>query len=101
MCLLRKRSIFKTYWFRSLSWASRIWSFFRSASEINSFREFISDFKTIEPLSNFQIIDKCKTLKIKNFKGVFMRDEIKNKSQNENECMIINIDHSDNEGTHW
>ena len=48
-----------------------------------------------------QIINELKKLKIKSFKGVFMRDELKNISPSKNECMIINIDHSDNEGTHW
>ena len=68
---------------------------------IPTFGDFISQFKKIEPLSNFQIIDKCKELKIKNFKGVFMRDEIRNEIATDNECMVINTDHSDNEGTHW
>src|SRR5580698_3063089 len=59
-------------------------------------------FKIIEPLSNIQITEKCKELEIKKFKGVFMRDELKNNSCiSRNECMIINIDHSSNEGTHW
>ena len=44
-------------------------------------------------------------MKIKNFKGVFMRDEINDSNVpsnvNANECMIINIDYSRNEGTHW
>ena len=61
----------------------------------------MNEFKTIEPLSNFQIIEKCKELKIKNFKGVFMRDELQNMEATPNECMIINTDHSSNEGTHW
>jgi hypothetical protein len=52
-------------------------------------------------LSNFQIIEKCKELKIKKFKGVFMRDELKNGSATGNECMVINTDHSSNMGTHW
>jgi len=52
-------------------------------------------------LSNFQIIDKCKELKIKKFKGVFMRDELKGKKANGDECMVMNIDDSNNEGTHW
>jgi len=30
-----------------------------------------------------------------------MRDELKNIEGSENECMIINTDHSSNEGTHW
>ena len=68
---------------------------------IPTFGDFISQFKKIEPLSNFQIIEKCKELKLKNFKGVFMRDEIKNEKVTNNECMVINIDHSRNEGTHW
>lgn len=54
----------------------------------------------IEPLSNFQIIDKCKELQIKNFKGVFMRDELISEGA-DNECLILNIDHSSNNGTHW
>ena len=52
-------------------------------------------------MSNFQIIEKCKELKIQNFQGVFMRDELKRKKASNNECMVINIDHSSNEGTHW
>jgi hypothetical protein len=52
-------------------------------------------------LSNFQIIEKCKELKIKNFRGVFMRNELKNNKALSDECMVINIDHSSNEGTHW
>jgi hypothetical protein len=30
-----------------------------------------------------------------------MRDELKNKKAHSDECMGINIDHSNNEGTHW
>jgi hypothetical protein len=30
-----------------------------------------------------------------------MRDELKNKKAHSDECMVINIDHSNNEGTHW
>jgi hypothetical protein len=55
-------------------------------------------------LSNFQIIEKCKELKIKNFKGVFMRDELNKNSVSkctDNECLVLNIDHSNNDGTHW
>ena len=59
----------------------------------------MKEFKRIEPLSNFQIIEKCEDLKIKHFRGVFMRDELKNSKQNE--CLVINTDHSQNEGTHW
>jgi hypothetical protein len=55
-------------------------------------------FNEIEPLSNFQIMEKCKELKIKNFRGVFMRDELQAKT--DNECLVINTDHSQNKGTH-
>ena len=30
-----------------------------------------------------------------------MRDELKDKKAQTDECMVINIDHSSNEGTHW
>ena len=30
-----------------------------------------------------------------------MRDELKNKKTLNDECMVINIDHSSKEGTHW
>ena len=52
-------------------------------------------------MSNFQIIAKCKELKVKDFKGVFMRDELSKMRPGRDECMVINIDHSSNEGTHW
>ena len=68
---------------------------------MRSFADFIKSFSKIEPLSNFQIIDICNKLKIKNFRGVFMRDELNIPKTNANECMIINIDHSSNDGTHW
>src|SRR6266536_3863810 len=50
--------------------------FFRPRTAIESFGDFIAKFKKIEPLSNFQIIDKCKELHSRHFKGVFMRDEL-------------------------
>lgn len=59
-------------------------------------------FNKIQPLSNFQILDKCKELNIKHFKGVFMRDELnKNNKASKHECLILNIDSSSNDGTHW
>ena len=63
-------------------------------------KDFIQEFNTIEPMSNFQIIDKCKELKMKNFKGE-MRDELKNKKASCDKCIVLNIDHNSNEGTHW
>jgi len=58
-----------------------------------NFEKFISGLKNIEPLSNYDIIDKCKDQK--NFKGVFMRYEL-NKKASKNECIIINLDESKN-----
>ena len=52
-------------------------------------------------LSNFDIIDICEDLQIKHFKGVFMRDEINSTPISDQESLIINIDHSSNDGTHW
>lgn len=54
-----------------------------------------------KPLSNFDLIDAVKKLKIKNFRGVFLRDELY-KSPKKKECGIINLaDSEDSEGTHW
>jgi len=67
-----------------------------------SFNSFLKTFDKIEPLSNIQIVSKCQKLEIRNFKGVFMRDELnKNMTADKNECLILNIDHSNNNGTHW
>jgi len=41
-----------------------------------------------------------KILKIKNFKGVYMRNELIGKARS-NECLIINMDDSSGNGTHW
>lgn len=69
---------------------------------IKSFRDFIAKFRIIEALSNVQIEHICEELEIKNFKGVFMRDELnKNGKVASNECLVLNIDHSENRGTHW
>jgi len=55
--------------------------------------------KRIEYLSNFQISEKCKELNINNFKGVFMRDELQKRE--DEEYLVIYTDHSQNVGTHW
>ena len=69
---------------------------------MKSFADFICSFSKTEPLNNFQIINICKELEIKNFKGVFMRDELSaTDCKTNSECMIINFDHSSNDGTHW
>ena len=67
---------------------------------MTSFGDFIESFKQIEPLSNFQISDICRHLKLKHFIGVFMRDELDSIPPHEH-CLILNLDLSINEGTHW
>jgi hypothetical protein len=51
-------------------------------------------------LTDVQIIDAIKQLKIPHFRGVFCRDELPHKV-NVNECGIINLDDSRGIGTHW
>ena len=50
--------------------------------------------------TNFELNELAAKLLIKNFKGCFMRDELIGNG-NPNECMIINLDTSSNNGTHW
>jgi len=62
-------------------------------------------------LSNIQLLLAIKKLKIPNFKGIFMRDEIAHLKPNTNESGILNLDDTTNlkdvygsstgEGTHW
>lgn len=52
------------------------------------------------PLSNFQLLDAEKKLKIKNFRGVFVRDELP-KMPRKVECGILNLCDSRGSGTHW
>ena len=52
------------------------------------------------PLSNFQLAEAVKKLKISNFRGVFSRDELPKKPR-ANECGILNFDDSNGDGTHW
>ena len=54
-----------------------------------------------EPLSNIQLISAAKKLKIKNFRGVFVRDQFPEKQSRNAECGILNLDSSFGPGTHW
>ena len=68
---------------------------------MTSFEEFVGAlFKDIHPLSNFDIILICKKIEISDFKGCYMRDEIKSFCGND-ECFILNTDVSSSSGTHW
>ena len=55
-------------------------------------------FKDI-PLSNYDLLDWVKFLRIKNFKGIFSRDA-KDHLHKTGSC-IINLDDSIGNGTHW
>lgn len=56
----------------------------------------------IKPLSNFEILDFARELKIPYFRGVFMRDTLSRKNKpKERECWIINHGSSHTDGTHW
>lgn len=51
-------------------------------------------------LTNFDIVDLVKKLKIPHFRGVFMRNRLPKKIHR-NECGVVNLDNYENEGTHW
>ena len=51
-------------------------------------------------LTNFEIMDAVKKLKIPNFRGVFMRDNLPTKPL-KRECGILNLDDISGRGTHW
>ena len=56
--------------------------------------------KDLPPLTNSDLLKFVKELKIKNFRGVFMRDTLPNVSE-EVEVGIVNLDSSNNSGSHW
>ena len=70
----------------------------KNAKNLNWFKSYKKDEITL--LSNFDIIKLAKDLKIKHFRGVFMKDELPPKA-NKVECGIINLENSDKEGSHW
>ena len=53
-----------------------------------------------EALSNFDLIDASKDLKIKCFRGVYLLDTMPGKPNNK-ECGITNLDKNGGPGTHW
>lgn len=57
---------------------------------------------SINPLSNYDILDLANMLKIPHFHGVFMRDALSKKVKPKaRECWIINHGSSQTDGTHW
>tara|TARA_Y100000310_G_scaffold330585_1_gene402495 strand:- start:817 stop:1266 length:450 start_codon:yes stop_codon:yes gene_type:complete len=51
-------------------------------------------------LTNFDLINYVKELKISNFRGVFMRDTLP-KSPRKEECGIVNFNTTKEKGSHW
>jgi len=51
-------------------------------------------------ISNFEIEDAIKTIGLKNFCGVFLRDTLPKKPKR-NECAIMNLDDTSGDRTHW
>lgn len=53
-----------------------------------------------QPLNELEILLLTKQLKIKHFRGIFMRDRLPEKPLI-NECAIVNLDSIHGYGTHW
>ena len=51
-------------------------------------------------LTNFDLMEGMKKLKVPNFRGVFTRDALPAKPER-NECGLLNLDSSAGRGTHW
>src|SRR6266536_1041157 len=52
-------------------------------------------------LSNIDIEKYAKILKIKHFRGCYMRNELFNLKCNNMECGVLNLNVSDESGSHW
>ena len=52
-------------------------------------------------LTDYDIIEIANELKIKDFRGVFMRYTLPKQISNKAECGILNLDISKNGGTRW
>ena len=55
----------------------------------------------MKPLSNIDIKNYVKILKIRNFRGCFMRDELKNLKPCKTEWGVLNLNLSNEPGSHW
>ena len=66
-----------------------------------SFKKFCEENNIkLDTLSNFDIIRIAKQLKIKSFRGVFMRDSLPKKIKT-NECGIVNLEPESEKGSNW
>ncbi len=53
-----------------------------------------------KPFSNFELMDAAKTLRIPEFRGVFLQDTLPKRPMKK-ECGIMNLDDTSGGGTHW
>jgi len=53
------------------------------------------------PLTDSDILYYVKNYKIRNFRGVFMRDTLPTSPPYKKECAVVNYDSSNSNGTHW
>ena len=68
---------------------------------MESFKDFCTKNNIkMDTLTNFDLINYAKQLHIKNFRGVFMQDELPKRIKT-NECAIVNLQKSDQDGSHW
>ena len=51
--------------------------------------------------TNLQLDDYIRKMKIKNFRAVIMKDELEKFNPLTNECFIVNLENSDQNGSHW
>ena len=51
-------------------------------------------------LSNFDLLELIKYLKVPNFRGVFMRDTLPD-TPHDKECGVVNFNKSSEPGSHW
>lgn len=56
--------------------------------------------KYLKPLINLELLELVEVLEIKNFRGIFMRDNLPDKPRGK-EVGILNLDSSKGMGTHW
>ena len=54
-----------------------------------------------KPLRNIELFTYARELKIPHFKDVFMRDTLPRRSTNTVECGIVNLNTSNQPGSHW
>ena len=56
---------------------------------------------TVRGTTDTELDKMAKDLNIKNYRGCYMKDELKNLKPETCECFILNFEDSDSSGTHW